>query len=332
MLTKHICQHMLTTWNRLSRSQKALPATTPTSACARSPPSRARRTAGTPPGPAGTRTRLVLAGHRQPSRRHQADRPPQVRPPDRGAMMFERFTDTARLVVVQAQKDARRLGHGYIGCEHLLLASGAPDEPGEVLRDHGVTRERIEAAHAHHRARPGGPAERPRQRSAGFHRHRPRRRPRPDRGGVRPGRAHPGPPGRLQEQTASLGEGTAGRAYAPPAAPPRPSQRPPARRPARQRPLLPGPAPRGHIPFTPRAKKTLELSLREADALHDSYIGVEHLILGLLAGKEDIVPVILSDLGAEATSVRAEILAATARQADPRACQAAIATISQRRT
>lgn len=35
--------------------------------------------------------------------------------------MFERFTDTARHVVVQAQHDARRLGHNYIGCEHLLL-------------------------------------------------------------------------------------------------------------------------------------------------------------------------------------------------------------------
>ena len=61
-------------------------------------------------------------------------------------MMFERFTDTARHVVVQAQKDARRLGHHHIGCEHLLLAAAATDEPAStVLRDHGVTPERIEA-------------------------------------------------------------------------------------------------------------------------------------------------------------------------------------------
>ena len=39
--------------------------------------------------------------------------------------MFERFTDTARHVVAQAQEAARGLGHGYIGCEHLLLAAAA---------------------------------------------------------------------------------------------------------------------------------------------------------------------------------------------------------------
>jgi Clp amino terminal domain, pathogenicity island component len=61
-------------------------------------------------------------------------------------MMFERFTDTARFVVVQAQEDARRFGHPHIGCEHLLLAAAATGEPaGAVLRDHGVTPERIEA-------------------------------------------------------------------------------------------------------------------------------------------------------------------------------------------
>src|SRR5205085_7846829 len=59
---------------------------------------------------------------------------------------FERFTDTARHVVVQAQHDARRLGHHYIGCEHLLLAVAATGEPAStVLRDHGLTPERIEA-------------------------------------------------------------------------------------------------------------------------------------------------------------------------------------------
>ena len=60
--------------------------------------------------------------------------------------MFERFTDTARHVVVQAQADARRLGHNYIGCEHLLLAVAATGEPASaVLRDQGVTPERVEA-------------------------------------------------------------------------------------------------------------------------------------------------------------------------------------------
>ena len=60
--------------------------------------------------------------------------------------MFERFTDTARHIVVQAQDDARELGHGYIGCEHLLLAAAGTDEPaGTVLRDQGATPERIKA-------------------------------------------------------------------------------------------------------------------------------------------------------------------------------------------
>ena len=61
--------------------------------------------------------------------------------------MFERFTDSARGIVSQAQLNARRLGHSYIGCEHLLMAAAAAAEPaGVVLRDQGVTPERIEAA------------------------------------------------------------------------------------------------------------------------------------------------------------------------------------------
>ena len=60
--------------------------------------------------------------------------------------MFERFTDSARHIVVQAQHDARRLGHHYIGCEHLLLAAAEASEPASaVLRDQGVTPERVEA-------------------------------------------------------------------------------------------------------------------------------------------------------------------------------------------
>ena len=79
--------------------------------------------------------------------------------------------------------------------------------------------------------------------------------------------------------------------------------------PSRQRPASPGTVSGGHIPFTPRAKKSLELSLREAKALHDNYIGVQHLTLALLAPKDGTVPVILSALGAPATSLRPAILA-----------------------
>ena len=60
--------------------------------------------------------------------------------------MFERFTAGARAVVVQAQEHARRLGHGHIGCEHLLLAAASTGEPAAAaLRDHGVTPEGVEA-------------------------------------------------------------------------------------------------------------------------------------------------------------------------------------------
>ena len=60
--------------------------------------------------------------------------------------MLERFTGSARHLLVQAQHEARRLGHNYIGCEHLLLAAARAAEPaGAVLRDQGVTPERVEA-------------------------------------------------------------------------------------------------------------------------------------------------------------------------------------------
>ena len=64
----------------------------------------------------------------------------------------------------------------------------------------------------------------------------------------------------------------------------------------------------GHIPFTAHAKKSLELSLREAKALHDDYIGVQHLTLALLGMDDGMVPVILSALGASHASLRAAIL------------------------
>ena len=59
--------------------------------------------------------------------------------------MLERFTDDARQVLVQAQAAARRLGHDFIGCEHLLLAAASTGTPASlVLRDQGVSPERIE--------------------------------------------------------------------------------------------------------------------------------------------------------------------------------------------
>jgi ATP-dependent Clp protease ATP-binding subunit ClpA len=60
--------------------------------------------------------------------------------------MFERFTKAARQVVVGAQDEARRLGHGSIGTEHLLLGLVADDGiGGQILRELDVTRERVDA-------------------------------------------------------------------------------------------------------------------------------------------------------------------------------------------
>ena len=248
-------------------------------------------------------------------------------------MMFERFTDGARRVVVQAQHAARRLGHNYIGCEHLLLALAETDGPaGAVLRDQGVTPEAVEAQIVRIIGRgttgtgpagpasTGGPADplhgldqealaaigidldvvRARleaafgpdalDRAVGAYRR-----------GAQPGRPRrPGP---------ALGKGPVARlihvrrtrrarrvAFA------GPGPQGAARRPA-------DPAPRGHIPFTPRAKKSLELSLREAKALHDSYIGVQHLVLAQLAMPDGMGRTILQVLGVSNDSLRAAVLA-----------------------
>jgi ATP-dependent Clp protease ATP-binding subunit ClpA len=62
------------------------------------------------------------------------------------------------------------------------------------------------------------------------------------------------------------------------------------------------------MPFTPRAKQSLERSLREAKARHDTYIGVEHLTLALVAMTDGAVPPILSALGASPATLRAAIV------------------------
>ncbi|GAA0915709.1 hypothetical protein GCM10009557_88450 [Virgisporangium ochraceum] len=67
-------------------------------------------------------------------------------------------------------------------------------------------------------------------------------------------------------------------------------------------------APTGHIPFTPRAKKVLELSLREALQLGHGYIGTEHLLLGLVREGEGTATQVLAKLGAERNSVRETVV------------------------
>ena len=229
--------------------------------------------------------------------------------------MFERFTDGARQVVVGAQKEARRLGHNYIGCEHLLLAAALVGEPAAaVLRDQGVTPERVESeivriigrgstdplrgldgealaaigidldvVRARLEAAFGPEAL---DRAVLAH----RRAAQAGRRGRRPALGK-GPVARLMHARRARRGAFTG-----------PGSR------AASRPL-PSPAPGGHLRFTPRAKKSLELSLREARALHDDYIGVQHLILAQLAMSDGMGRTILSALGASRDSLRAAILA-----------------------
>jgi ATP-dependent Clp protease ATP-binding subunit ClpC len=67
-------------------------------------------------------------------------------------------------------------------------------------------------------------------------------------------------------------------------------------------------APAGHIPFTPRAKKVLELSLREALQLGHNYIGTEHILLGLIREGEGVAAQVLQKLGADLNRVRQQVI------------------------
>jgi ATP-dependent Clp protease ATP-binding subunit ClpC len=136
--------------------------------------------------------------------------------------MFERFTDRARRVIVDAQNEARSLGHNYIGPEHLLL--------GLINEGDGVGAKALEAMQI-------------------------------STDTVR---------GRIEE--------IAGRGQGPPGT--------------------------GHIPFTPRAKKVLELSLREALQLGHNYIGTEHILLGLIHEGDGVAAQVLVGLGVDLDRTR----------------------------
>jgi ClpA/ClpB-like protein len=226
-------------------------------------------------------------------------------------MMFERFTGDARTVVVQAQEHARRLGHRYIGCEHLLLAAVSVGGPAAAaLREHGVTPQAVETEMV--RMIGLGQAvglfsalDRDALASIGIDLDAVRARIEATFGTdaftqAAPGACRGNRPAwpkipmarRLRRRRRS---GAAGRDVGPGA--------PPTGRDAGS-----GAPPTGHLPFTPRAKKSLERSLREARARHDNHIGVEHLTLALVAMDEGAVPPILSALGASQAALRAAIL------------------------
>jgi ATP-dependent Clp protease ATP-binding subunit ClpC len=140
--------------------------------------------------------------------------------------VFERFTRSARRVVVLAREEARMLNHDYIGTEHILL--------GLIHEGEGVAARALE--------------------SLGI-----------SLDAVR------------QQVEEIIGRGQQ--------------------------------APSGHIPFTPRAKKVLELSLREAWQLGHNYIGTEHILLGLIREGDGVAAQVLVKLGADLGRTRQQVIA-----------------------
>ena len=190
--------------------------------------------------------------------------------------MPERFTGDARQVVVCASEQARRLGHGFIGGEHLLYGlASAGGEVGAVLRERGVTPERVEAEFV----RLIGPEntasgslfdtlDRDALTTIGI-----------DLDTVR--------------ERIEAAFGPAALAADAPA-------------PRRWRRSRPGRV-TGHIPLTRRAQKCLESSLREAQAHSSGHLGAEHIALALLAMDDGVPHRILSAIGASAPRLGAEI-------------------------
>jgi ATP-dependent Clp protease ATP-binding subunit ClpA len=190
--------------------------------------------------------------------------------------MFERFTDQARDVVIHAREEARRLGHDYIGTEHLLLALLDPSggATAAVLADAGVDAAVVRDAVRRHLAQPRTPLtaeDAEVLKSIGIDLERVL--------------------GRLEE---TLGAGAL-----------TPSTRR-RRRLFRRRPPVRG----GHVPFTARAKKVLELSLREALALRHGYIGSEHILLGLIREGQGLGTLALVEQGVDLKALRAATLRA----------------------
>lgn len=143
--------------------------------------------------------------------------------------MYEQFTDRARAAVTGAQAHARRLGHAYVGTEHLLLGLSEGDGvAARALAAVGLDRAQFEQAV-------------------------------------------------LDE----VGQGHL--------------------------------AGSGHIPFTPRIKKALAASLGHSLSMRHSYIGTEHILLGLLEDDSSLATKLAAEQGISATNVKAAVIDLLAR-------------------
>lgn len=194
--------------------------------------------------------------------------------------MFERFTDRARRAVFLAQEEAGRHRHGYIGTEHLLLGLLA-EEGGVaaiVLRRAGITLDGVRAdVDRLVGPTPLGGGDAAALRAIGI-----------DLDRVR------------DTVEAAFGPGALS----------------PAGR-CRQRRWRRSPRRAGGdaTPFTPRAKKTMELAWRESLRLDHSYIATEHVLLGILGEGHGLAVQVLAERGVPAARLRADVLSLLGRVA-----------------
>ncbi len=221
--------------------------------------------------------------------------------------MFERFTAGARQVVVLAQAEARSLGHGYVGTEHVLLGLIREGDgvAARVLGSYGMTVAGVQSDVRRFLGEDSaGPADLVDEhdadalRAIGIDVDSVRRRIEESFG-----------PGALEVASRSRSRRRGRRAQ--------------LRRPRRRGRGQPCPddgragsiRPGGHIPFTPRSKKVLELSLREAIRLRHNYIGTEHVLLGLLREGEGLAAEVLVGRGVRLDELRQRVLVAIGKVA-----------------
>ncbi|GIE88868.1 Clp amino terminal domain-containing protein, pathogenicity island component [Actinoplanes regularis] len=197
--------------------------------------------------------------------------------------MFERFTQSARAVVVASREEARELGHSVIGTEHLLLALLARESgAAAALRESGVDRELVRDAVVRlvgtDADEPGADTDRDAEDAAAL------KAIGIDLDAVRAA---------IEE---NFGAGSL---------------------------RLPRPAPKkrgifgkfygsarvtdGHLPFSKRNKKVLELSLREALRLKHKFIAPEHIMLGVIREGEGLAMRILAEHGVDFEHLRTEL-------------------------
>ncbi|GAB4054098.1 Clp protease N-terminal domain-containing protein [Catellatospora paridis] len=188
--------------------------------------------------------------------------------------MFERFTTAAREVVRGAQDEARHCGQQhYLGTEHLLLGLLRPTSgiPYDLLTTDGLDHDQVTAAISRHlgTAEPFGAADAAALQAIGI-----------DLDAVRAKLEETFGPGALNQVTP-----------------------PPRRGLFRRRPHVAVSEGR-HIPFTPRSKVVLELSLREALRLKHKYIGTEHILLGMIREGKGLAALIMTEAGIDLDDLR----------------------------